>query len=108
MEKIPLSRLETVSLLEKIEYTSDFNVHSLLKYGKRADRYRFKNTKRVRSKGQWLLPTDQFHTDRAQIFLDAKIVLSLTVNLTFQFGSCYSEICGNIFWDSVKINTISY
>lgn len=44
MEKIPLSRLETVSLLEKIEYTSDFNAHSLLKYGKRADRYRFKNT----------------------------------------------------------------
>ena len=41
MEKIPLSRLETVSLLEKIEYTSDFNAHSLLKY---ADRYRFKNT----------------------------------------------------------------
>ena len=47
METNPFSRLETVSLLEKIEHTSDSNAHSLLKHGKRADRYRLKNTKRV-------------------------------------------------------------
>ena len=47
METNPFSRLETVSLLEKIEYTSDSNAHSLLKHGKRADRYRLKSTKRV-------------------------------------------------------------
>ena len=51
MGKILYSRLETDRLLEKIQYVSDFKAHSLLKHGKRADRYRFKNTKHVSLQG---------------------------------------------------------
>lgn len=51
MGKILYSRLETDRLLEKIQYVSDFKAQSLLKHGKRADRYRFKNTKRVSLQG---------------------------------------------------------
>lgn len=54
-----------------------------------------------RSRGRWLLRTDQFHsvlyTGRAQLVINAKVVLLFTANLTF--GSCCPEMYGNISRD---------